>query len=413
MQYDLVFEGGGAKGTVFVGALQELETRGHTPARLLGTSAGSIMSTFLAAGYTAAEMKAALSEKEDDQPVFMGFLETPPVPSPDVIQNSAIRSLLREVNISILPDLVEDVLDDQIAKAIATSRMTGRIFSFIEDGGFYAAQTFLTWFENKLNSGTYPLDRGAHPKGTQRKFGGMTMAEFYDATGTDLSLVASDTTASRILILNHRTAPELPVKWGVRMSMSVPLLWHEVVWQSEWGTYRGKDISGDAIVDGGLLSNFPIELFLSTQPQVLAVMGAKTTDDENVLGFLIDESLDVAGAPEPLPEEKAFDFGKLRSVQRIQNLINTLTQAHDKMVIDAFEHLVIRLPAKGFGTIEFGMSDKRREALIAAGRSATDGHFKQVEGSKPERMSFGMKSIDAEEQLSPADKIATRLLGTD
>ncbi len=307
--------------------------------------------------------------------------------------------------------MVEDILDDQIAKAIATSKITGRIFSFVEDGGFYAAQTFLTWFENKLNSGTYPLDRGAHPKGTQRQFGGMTMAEFYVATGVDLSLVASDTTASQILILNHRTAPELPVKWGVRMSMSVPLLWHEVVWQSEWGTYRGKDISGNAIVDGGLLSNFPIELFLSTQPQVLAVMGEKTTDDENVLGFLIDESIGVAGAPEPITEEKTFDFGKLRSVQRIQNLINTLTQAHDKMVIDAFEHLVIRLPAKGFGTIEFGMTDERREALIAAGQSATVSHFKRLEGPKPERMSFGIKSIETE--LSPADKIATRLLGAE
>ena len=56
MEYDLVFEGGGAKGMVFVGALQELEARGHSPARLLGTSAGSIMSTFLAAGYDATEM---------------------------------------------------------------------------------------------------------------------------------------------------------------------------------------------------------------------------------------------------------------------------------------------------------------------------------------------------------------------
>ncbi len=30
MQYDMVFEGGGAKGMVFVGAIQELERRGHT-----------------------------------------------------------------------------------------------------------------------------------------------------------------------------------------------------------------------------------------------------------------------------------------------------------------------------------------------------------------------------------------------
>jgi predicted acylesterase/phospholipase RssA len=238
----------------------------------------------------------------------------------------------------------------------------------------------------------------------------MTMAEFFDATGADLSLVASDTKASQILILNHRTTPDLPVIWGVRMSMSVPLLWHEVVWQAEWGTYRGRDITGNAVVDGGLLSNFPIELFISDQPQVLAVMGERTTESDKVLGFLIDESLEVAGAQEPLSEEKIFDFGKLRSVQRIQNLINTLTQAHDKMVIDEFEHLVVRLPAKGFGTIEFGMTDERRNALIAAGRAATVGHFKKAEELKPERMSFGMKSLDMPEPVSPADKIATRLL---
>lgn len=30
MQYDLVFEGGGAKGAVFVGAIQEFERRGRS-----------------------------------------------------------------------------------------------------------------------------------------------------------------------------------------------------------------------------------------------------------------------------------------------------------------------------------------------------------------------------------------------
>ena len=41
MEYDLVFEGGGAKGMVFVGAMQEFEVRSHTHGRLLGTSATS------------------------------------------------------------------------------------------------------------------------------------------------------------------------------------------------------------------------------------------------------------------------------------------------------------------------------------------------------------------------------------
>jgi len=41
MQYDLVFEGGGAKGSVFVGALQEFFAREHTARRFIRTSAGA------------------------------------------------------------------------------------------------------------------------------------------------------------------------------------------------------------------------------------------------------------------------------------------------------------------------------------------------------------------------------------
>ena len=42
MQYDLVFEGGGAKGIALAGAYEELARQGHTHGRLLGTSAGAI-----------------------------------------------------------------------------------------------------------------------------------------------------------------------------------------------------------------------------------------------------------------------------------------------------------------------------------------------------------------------------------
>ena len=55
-----------------------------------------------------------------------------------------------------------------------------------------------------------------------------------------------------------------------------------------WGKYQGRDVKGHAIVDGGLLSNFPIELFISDAPQVTHLMGPK--QDDPILGFLIDES---------------------------------------------------------------------------------------------------------------------------
>ena len=145
--------------------------------------------------------------------------------------------------------------------------------------------------------------------------------------------------------------------------------WEEVIWQEEWGTYRGRAITGHAIVDGGLLSNFPIELFISDEPQVTGVMGEKET--ENVIGFTIDESMTVKDAPPKDGGEKkvgGIDVGSFETARRLGQLVNTVTQAHDKAVIEAFENLVVRLPAKGYGTIEFDMSPERRVALIAAGK---------------------------------------------
>ncbi|WP_203597617.1 patatin-like phospholipase family protein [Actinomadura bangladeshensis] len=56
---DLVLEGGGVKGIALVGAIAEMEARGHrfgAPARIAGTSAGAIVGSLLAAGMPVPEM---------------------------------------------------------------------------------------------------------------------------------------------------------------------------------------------------------------------------------------------------------------------------------------------------------------------------------------------------------------------
>ena len=56
MKFDMVFEGGGAKGMVFVGAMEAFEGARLTYDRLVGSSAGAITAALLAAGYSAAEI---------------------------------------------------------------------------------------------------------------------------------------------------------------------------------------------------------------------------------------------------------------------------------------------------------------------------------------------------------------------
>lgn len=399
MQYDLVFEGGGAKGMVFVGALQEMERRGHTYGRLLGTSAGAITATFIAAGFSVGEMLDALKEKDQNgTPIFTQFLGRPRPFTPEEVAASSTRVALQQLDLRFVPNFIEERFDRFVLHMMTQDELT-HIFSFVERGGWFSADAFLEWGKAKLDQ--------TAPDGRPRRLSGLSFAEFHRATGRELSLVAADTTDHRMLVLNHRTAPQLPVVWGMRMSMSLPLLWQEVIWQPEWGSYLGRSLAGHRVVDGGLLSNFPIELFLSNDPHVLSLMGPKSS--QGVLGMLIDESLSVG--PEettrvtPKPGSAAA-LKELPPAARIMGLIDTATQAHDKMVIDAFEQFVCRLPAKSYQTTEFQMTDERRDRLIAAGRAAVDRYFRsqETEGMK------GPDVFEMERALQRADRIAGKLL---
>jgi predicted acylesterase/phospholipase RssA len=401
MRFDLVFEGGGAKGMAFVGAMQEFEARGHSYDRLLGTSAGAITAALLAAEYTVPEMKAALAEKENGQPVFVGFMGTPPPFGPEEIENSATLALLKNVDIPGVPDFVSDRLDSALAKTLLRNAKYRNFFSFIERGGWYSADKFVEWMKRKMGEGTF--------RGQRRRFSEMTFGQFHQATGRHLSLVAADTSGGQLLVLNHVTAPDLPLVWAVRMSMSIPMVWPEVEWQSAWGRYRDKGMAGHLIVDGGLLSNFPIELFISSAAHVVAVMGEKASD--NVLGLLIDESMSVPISPSPVDFAIDVEIGELQLVQRIRRLMDTAIGAHDKMVMEAFTERVVRLPAKGYGTTEFDMSDARREALVSAGRRAMREYLNVFEQTMGE-ISFG-PSAAPPQVVNPAayaDEMATKIL---
>jgi NTE family protein len=403
MNYDLVFEGGGAKGMVFVGAMQEFEARGHKYGRLLGTSAGAITATLLAAAYSSAEMLAALNEKlPDGKSVFTSFMALPAPFDQAVVLNSDFYTFIKAINIPLVPDFIETQMDIAIAEKVADDVHFRHLFSFVGLGGWYSADNFLTWIHAKLNSGTF--------NGQPRNFGDMTLKQYFEATGTELSLVASDTTGQQMLVLNHITAPACPVIWATRMSMSIPLLWQEVIWQAAWGTYIGRDIQGHSIVDGGLLSNFPIELFLSDLKDVTSVMGEKVNDQ--VLGFLIDEDLAVPNSQELPPAGKKFDPTQLQTIQRISRLVDTTLSARDKMIIDSYSDLVVHMPAKGYGTTEFDMTDQRRNALVDAGQQAMREYFDKL--ALPTALAGGvtpgMQTAVAAPINNTIDRIATKIL---
>jgi hypothetical protein len=98
-------------------------------------------------------------------------------------------------------------------------------------------------------------------------------------------------------------------------------------------------------------------------------------------------------------------------VRRILALIDTMTKAHDKQVIDAFEDLVVRLPARGYGTTEFGMSNERKAALVAAGRTAMKAWLDRQARPRPSAAARGAVMVpERDRRAAAADRIAAGIL---
>src|SRR5579884_2718334 len=67
LKADLVFEGGGVKGIGLAGAFLALTEHGYQPQCVAGTSAGAIMASLVAAGYTGPELQDIVLHEMDFQ----------------------------------------------------------------------------------------------------------------------------------------------------------------------------------------------------------------------------------------------------------------------------------------------------------------------------------------------------------
>ena len=82
LKADAVFEGGGVKGIGFVGAVAVAEKQGLTWQNVAGTSAGAIVATLIAAGYTAKEMREILSNLDYNNFKDRGSIDKIPLVGP-------------------------------------------------------------------------------------------------------------------------------------------------------------------------------------------------------------------------------------------------------------------------------------------------------------------------------------------
>lgn len=369
--FDLVFEGGGAKGAAFGGALDAFTRAGHKPRRILGTSAGAITAMLLGAGYSAQEILAVCAETVPgtNTPMFATFMDAPQ--ESDFTPQERITSQTMELLERMHFPFGEVRLDSALLNAMLKIDLFREVFGFNECGGFYAGNACLNWLKNKLQA------KGLDPE--------ITWKEFAAKTHSDVSVVTSDVKspddppandrgAPEMVVLNERTAPDCPVAYSVRMSMSIPFVWREMMWQPEWGLYRGGSKNGHTFVDGGVLSNFPLALVTMSGPETTAIMGDTDPNGAGTLGLFLDQSLPVAGIGTVSETQRP----RLRSADRVTRLVDAMTGTSDAGVMRQFPEKICHLPVQGYGTTEFRMSQDKMNRLIDAGRDAMNKYLNQL-----------------------------------
>jgi NTE family protein len=303
---DLVFEGGGVKGIALVGAYSVLEEQGYEPQNMAGASAGAITAALIAAGYGSGELKKIIAELDYDR-------------------------------------FKDEAWEDRFP--------IGRTLSILKDLGIYEGKDFEEWMRGLLEA------RGV------RTFGDLVRREDVEPRYRyKLQVIASDVTERRLLVLPRDASKlgitdpdDIDVAEAVRMSMSIPIFFEPV---------RFTNPSTGAehlIVDGGMLSNFPVWLFdvgEGVEPQ-WPTFGMKLVQKPETP---IGEQL-----PQPVPRG-----GVTQVIGYLRSLVDTMMAAHDRLYVERndFDKRTIAIDTLGVGTTEFDLSPERALALYDSGRAA-------------------------------------------
>lgn len=288
------------KGISLTGAVRAAEQSGVVFHRIAGTSSGSIVAALVASGYTALEMK-------------------------EIIEKTPLQSLLKR-------------------SSIFNARFIGPAVRLLFRKGLYSGDALEQWIEQLLKE-----------KGI-RTFG--------DLPNGKLRIIASDITNGRLLVLpqdisHYGIVPsELSVARAIRMSTSIPYFFDPVILRQPLKERKKHAVKTkfSYVVDGGLLSNFPLWLF---EDDVLA--GAPIP----VIGF------QMVGRSEAHPHTITGPF------TMFQAMFETMLSAHDERYIDKHNLIrTIKIPALGVGNTQFNLSPQMSKDLYYSGYEAGEKFFR-------------------------------------
>lgn len=310
---DLVLSGGGVKGVGLVGATVALMDAGYRPYRVSGTSAGSIVGAVVAAAAQTDTMTGAQVKDLALQLDYAKFLDPGPVERVPFV---------------------------------------GPWLALLRGTGIYKGDYARDWVRSQL------ADLGVHT------FGDLALDD--DALPVEqryrLVVTVADTTTGQLVRLpwDYRRVygldpDEQSVADAVRASMSIPFFFRPVTLTSAAGL-------DSTLVDGGLLSNFPIDSLDRTDGETPRWPSFGVT----VLPNLPD------GNDSVIPALAALRL--LGPPHLLENVITTVLVGRDQSYLNQpwVSARAIRVDSTDVGFLDFDITDDQAEALYLRGYSAAE-----------------------------------------
>lgn len=215
---NLVFRGGGMKGTAYTGVLQVLDEEGILKQikRVAGTSAGAITATLVSFNLD-----------------INHTLEL--IKSLDFKQVPQLKAESMESGRFWLPKFIGKEVSKITGDLGAIQRLMTRY-------GWYSSEYFYQWMRSII---------AEQCNGNENA----TFQDFKNLGYKDLYIVGVNIVKIEPFIFSAETTPKMAVADAVRISMSIPLYFEVMQFDGET---CGK---GEQYVDGGLLLNYPLHIF--------------------------------------------------------------------------------------------------------------------------------------------------------
>ena len=293
-----IFQGGGAKGFAYVGAIKEAELRGIEFVGVAGTSAGAIVAALLASGYTADELynpnlpagqrgllDLDLSQYFGNWRLIWALRE---VRKGAKFLVSKLRELWKRFNLVQKFVLYPFCFTGLGFCWVAVACLLILIFAIcalwnVFRYGIVDTDDFALWLNDKIITGLKKKNPNFKTKTASE------MVQFKDMN-LNLKIIASHVSEKRMHSFPDDGYDDVTVVEAVCASISIPFV------------FMPKRIEGFYFVDGGIVSNFPAWIFESEQ--------IKLKDKLDVLGFTLQEAQVAANAHRRLwPLEYLFSIG--------------------------------------------------------------------------------------------------------